>query len=293
MLKNFYKYQSLGNDFILFDWYKKPETFVEQMLVEPNLQDLIVKICQPHIGVGADGVLILKGNTNARVAEMLIFNKDGSRAEICLNGLRCVAQHLFMNYNFPEKFQIKAGQRIVDCTVKNVKDNPEQVIVKNNIGKIEYIGEKTIKTSQGLISGHCASVGNPHFVIFEKRDISWLATFGSEIETHKEFETPTSSKTNVEFVWQEDSQKKSQEKSINMPKNFSSIVYERGCGITLACSSGAAAIYGTLLKLGLVNKNEDIQITMPGGTVLCSTDQAENITLCAPANIVFNGILGK
>jgi diaminopimelate epimerase len=284
MLKTFYKYQSLGNDFILFDWYKKPETFVEQVLIEPNLQDLIVKICQPHFGIGADGVLILKGNTNARVAEMLIFNKDGSRAEICLNGLRCVAQHLFMNYNFPEKFQIKVGPRIVECTVQNVKDNAEQVIVKNNIGKIEYIGAKTIKTSQGLISGHCASVGNPHFIIFGKKDINWLATFGSEIETHKEFETQNSSKTNVEFVWQEDPQKK---------LHFKSIVYERGCGITLACSSGVAAIYGTLLKLGLVNNNEEIQITMPGGTVLCSIDQAENITLCASTSIVFNGVLGK
>ncbi len=285
MLKNFYKYQSLGNDFILFDWYKKPETFVEQVLSEQNLQDLVIKICQQHFGIGADGVLILKGNTNARVAEMLIFNKDGSRAEICLNGLRCVAQHLFMHYNFPEKFQIKAGQRIVECLVQNSKDNPEQVIVKNNIGKVEYLGTKLITISSGQISGHCASVGNPHFIVFGKKDLNWVQNIGPEIENHKEFETSTSSKTNVEFVWQD--------KISKSIKKFDSIVYERGCGITLACSSGAAAICGVLHKLGLVNKNEEFQISMPGGTVKCSLDDSENIIMHATSNIVFSGTLGK
>ncbi len=285
MLKNFYKYQSLGNDFILFDWYKKPETFVEQILSEQNLQDLVIKICQPHFGIGADGVLVLKGNTNARVAEMLIFNKDGSRTEICLNGLRCVAQHLFMHYNFPEKFQVKAGQRIVDCFVQNSKDNPNQVIVTNNVGKGEYLGVKSIKISACQLSGHCASVGNPHFIVFDKNDINWLQKFGSEIESHKEFETPTSSKTNVEFIWQD--------KTSTSIKNFISIVYERGCGITLACSSGAAAIATVLIKLGQINKNEEFQISMPGGTIKCSLDESENITLCATSNIVFNGTLGR
>lgn len=290
MLKNFYKYQSLGNDFILFDWYKKPETFVEQVLNEQNLQDLVIKICKPHFGIGADGVLILKGNTNARVAEMLIFNRDGSRAEICLNGLRCIAQHLFMHYNFPEKFQIKAGQRIIECLVQNSKDNPEQVIVKNNVGKVEYLGTKSIKMSQGQISGHCASVGNPHFIVFEKKDLNWLQTFGAEIESHKEFTSADSSetgsgKTNVEFVWED--------KTSTSIKKFETIVYERGCGITLACSSGAAAISGVLLKLGLVNKNEEFQISMPGGIVKCSIDDSENINLYAPSIIVFSGTLGK
>ncbi len=285
MLKNFYKYQSLGNDFILFDWYKKPETFVEQILNEQNLQDLVIKICQPHFGIGADGVLILKGNTNARVAEMLIFNKDGSRAEICLNGLRCVAQHLFMHYNFPEKFQIKAGQRVVDCLVQNSKDSSEQVIVTNNVGKGEYLGAKSIKISTEQISGHCASIGNPHFIVFDKKDLNWLQTFGSEIESHKEFETSVSSKTNVEFVWQD--------KTSTSIKKFIAIVYERGCGITLACSSGAAAISAVLLKLGLVSKNEEFQISMPGGTIKCSLDESENITLCATSNVVFSGTLGR
>ncbi|MFA6534992.1 MAG: diaminopimelate epimerase [Candidatus Babeliales bacterium] len=285
MLKNFYKYQSLGNDFILFDWYKKPETFVEQILSEQNLQDLVIKICQPHFGIGADGVLILKGNTNARVAEMLIFNKDGSRAEICLNGLRCVAQHLFMHYNFPEKFQIKAGHRIIECFVQNSKDSSEQVIVTNNVGKGEYLAAKSIKISTGQISGHCASIGNPHFIVFDKKDLNWLQAFGSEIESHKEFETSVSSKTNVEFVWQD--------KTSTSIKKFVSIVYERGCGITLACSSGAAAISAVLLKLGLVSKNEEFQISMPGGTIKCSLDESENITLCATSNVVFSGTLGR
>lgn len=281
MLKSFYKYQSLGNDFILFDWYKKPETYVDQILNEQCLPSLVVKICKIHTGIGADGVLILKGNTNARVAEMIIFNKDGSRAEICLNGLRCVAQHLIFNYNFPDKFQIKAGQKIIECFVQKSSADDGQVVIKNNIGKIEYLETKSIKISQGLVHGHCASVGNPHFIVFEEKKLSWLECFGHEIEGHKEFEN----KTNVEFVWQD--------KNSKIIKKFDAIVYERGCGITLACSSGAAAIGGTLLRLGQVNKNEEFQISMPGGIITCYADDSENIVLSASSQIVFSGTLEK
>jgi diaminopimelate epimerase len=281
MLKNFFKYQSLGNDFVLFDWYKKPETYVAKTLSDNGLRDFITQVCKQHFGVGADGVLILKGNTSAGVPEMLIFNKDGSPAEICLNGLRCVTQHIFLHYNSSEQFKIKIGPRLIECFVQPIKNDPNKVDVKNLIGKIEYYGPKTVSISAENISGHVASIGNPHFIVFQEKGLDWLEAHGGEIECHKEFPN----KTNVEFVWPE--------KGSFPHKIFRANVFERGCGITLACSSGATCIAGTLFKLGQVNKNEKFEIIMPGGTVSCILDDSENVILSAPSTFVFSGILGN
>lgn len=281
MLRNFFKYQSLGNDFILFDWYKKPETYVAKTLSEASLQEFIVQICKPHFGIGADGVLILKGNTSAGVPEMLIFNKDGSSAEICLNGLRCVAQHLFCNYNQAEQFKIKIGPKIVECYVHPTKDDSNKAVIKNLIGKIEYFGTKSVQISGENITGHIAAIGNPHFVVFQEKSLDWLEKNGVAIETHKEFPN----KTNVEFIWFE--------KSISNRKVFRAIVFERGCGITLACSSGATCIAGVLFKLGQVKINEEFEIMMPGGSVSCFVDDLENVVLEASSTFVFSGIIGR
>ncbi len=281
MLKNFFKYQSLGNDFILFDWYKKPETYVAKTLNDKGFRDFIAQICKQHFGIGADGVLILKGNTSAGVPEMLIFNKDGSSAEICLNGLRCVAQHIFLNYNPSEQFKIKIGPKLIECFVQPIKNDTNTVDVKNLVGKIDYYGPKTVSISTEKISGHIASVGNPHFIVFKEKSLDWLGEYGGEIECHKEFPN----KTNVEFVWLE--------KGSFTYKKFGAAVFERGCGITLACSSGAACIAGVLFKLGLVDKNEKFEIIMPGGTVYCTLDNSESVTLSAHSNFVFSGVLGK
>lgn len=274
MLKNFLKYQSLGNDFILFDCYKKPETYTNQALAEGSFPAYVKKLCDRHFGVGADGVLILKGNTSSSLPEMLIFNADGSKAEICLNGLRCVALHLHTNYKFPVQFKIKVGGKVVECFILYEKDFSEQVLIKMNVGSVNYLGETCITTTQGKFCGHCASIGNPHFVLLQQTSLDWLTKYGSEIEKHEAF----ANKTNVEFVWQE------------APLHFRSLVYERGCGITLSCSSGAASIAGILAVLNQVAFDQEFTISMPGGDMLCSVDKSGDVNLSAEAKLVFSGI---
>lgn len=277
MLKNFLKYQSLGNDFILFDCYKKPETYINQALSETSFPAEVQALCDRHFGIGADGVLVLKGNTNSRLPEMLIFNADGSKAEICLNGLRCVAQHLNSNYNFPTQFKIKVGDKIVECFILYQKELNEAVLIKTNVGVVDYLGELSITIPQGSLSGHQASIGNPHFIVFEQTCLEWLSANGSQIEKNESFPN----KTNVEFVWQEE------------PNHFRALVYERGCGITLACSSGAAAIAGTLVKLGKVAQDQEFKISMPGGTISCCVNSAGEVILSAEAKLVFSGVFGE
>lgn len=275
MLKNFFKYQSLGNDFILFDCYKKPETYINQALAEASFPSSVKMLCDRHFGIGADGVLVLKGNTGLSLPEMLIFNSDGSKAEICLNGLRCVALHLHMNYNFPIQFKVKVGDKILECFILHQKDLNEKVLIKINVGTINnYYGETKISTTQGELSGHFINVGNPHFVLFQQTTLDWLTKNGAEIEKHKFFPN----KTNVEFIWKESL------------FHYNALVYERGCGITLACSSGAAAITGILAKLMLLNHDQDVKISMPGGDVICSINKSEEIIMSADAKLVFSGV---
>src|SRR3989338_293477 len=110
-LKHFVKYQSLGNDFIVFDWFKKPTSFIQEELKDAQWKEFVIKTCDRHFGVGADGVLIITCCPQEGVPEILVFNADGSNGQTCLNGLRCVAKHLFDTHHFPKEFRIKMSQR--------------------------------------------------------------------------------------------------------------------------------------------------------------------------------------
>jgi diaminopimelate epimerase len=275
MLNNFFKYQSLGNDFILFDWYKRASFYLESDLAAVGFTEQVQKICDRHYGVGADGVLVVKSNPTLGLPEMLVFNCDGTSAENCLNGLRCVAFHLYTTYNFPKNFVIKFGQREVTCTVVDEKKPGVEIQILTNVGSPSVGIEHSIKTSVGNFSGYTVEIGNPHFIVFQQVELAWLTQYGRVIEQHVSFPC----KTNVEFVWQIDS------------THFQVLVYERGCGITLACSSGAAAVAGLLAQLGKVEINQTFFITMLGGSVECTVEEDGNVILKASAAIAFRGDL--
>lgn len=278
MLTNFFKYQSLGNDFIVFDWYKKAQHSLNNVLNDVQWPKVVRKLCDRNFGIGADGVLVIKKNQEHDVAQMLIFNSDGSAAQSCLNGVRCIAQHLFSTHCFPKKFSIKLGNRLIECVVSEVngKANPT---IATSVGTACYEGTRTIQTTVGSFSGHVVDVGNPHFIIFQKEQLSWLERHGSVLEQHKAFPN----RTNVEFVWQDEHDK----------KKYYLNVYERGCGVTRACSSGAAAFAGLLKQLDMINVNEQITVCMPGGHVTALVQEGGNIILQASAIQVFQGTLSK
>jgi diaminopimelate epimerase len=275
ILRNFIKYQSLGNDFIIFDWYKKPSTFMQLELSGVAWQEFVTRICDRHYGVGADGVLIITGFPQTGMPEMLIFNADGSQAENCLNGLRCVAHHLFATYNFPEHFLIKVGTRVVDCSVcKEFPDQPHDIITRSSAGA--YEGEREIVIAQEVFKGHIVSVGNPHFVIMSKKDEAWVRMHGAAIESHESFPH----KTNVEFIWQ---------LRTGDPTSYEVLVFERGCGITLACGSGASVIVGLLAAQNVIAKEQKITLHMQGGKLIAWLDTDGSVVLQASAEPIFSG----
>jgi diaminopimelate epimerase len=280
---NFLKYQSLGNDFIFFDWFKKPEIYVQSSLKNPDAwSKFVASICHRNYGVGADGVIILKSNAVARLTEMLIFNSDGSPAEMCLNGLRCAAHRLFTQYKFANNFKIACGGKIVECLVESAS-NSKSILISTKVDFAQYATPKTIELDNKQFSGHVVSVGNPHFVIFKKCEESWLVENGKALANHKDF----ANQTNVEFVWPSDN-------CINLQiKQYRMLTYERGCGTTLACSSGACAVTAAICRLEEVKNGQAIDICMDGGTVNIVIENNDAIFLKACANIVFDGeVLG-
>ncbi len=272
MLNQFYKYQSLGNDFIIFDWYKKPMQYLDSSLKSEQWSLFVKWLCDRNHGIGADGILLIKNNQQAGMPEMLIFNRDGSESSSCINGIRCSALHMTIVHRYPEKFSLKMGSRIVDCFVAKNNGN-----IATTINDISFEGQKKIKISERVFTGHLVDVGNPHYVIFDEVEDKWLELHGSKIEQNEVFPN----KTNVEFVT----------KYNNHSDIFFAKIYERGCGVTKACSSGAVAISALLINLGNVIYDQSFTIKMPGGSVQASVLPSGSVVLEAPADAIFEGIL--
>jgi len=228
----FYKYQNLGNDFVILD--NRDEGL-------STGQNFVERICDRHFGVGADGILYL-----AKDNVMRIFNPDGSEAEMCGNGALCMARFMYDNGYAHEKeisLQTKGGEVrlfIEGNKVREIMPTPE---VK---------GMEEIEVRDKRIEAMIVSVGNPHAVIFDQsQDVIALAP---EIEGHRMFPEGT----NVEFA------------RVVSPSFIELIVLERGAGFTLACGTGACAsvLSGHILnKLG-----DRVTVSLPGGKMAVETD---------------------
>lgn len=242
----YYKYESLGNDFILLDWLEHRGS------INP---DWIKQTCDQQ---KVDGILILQYKNQP---EVQIFNVDGTDGQSCFNGIRCAAYHLVKQRNFPKEFELKM-QRLINC---EVLDN----LVTINVGKVNYKKSHQIQIANKILRGHIVDVGNPHFVVLEKVNLNWLQKYGHEIEHHKDFPN----RTNVEFVWGDEN-------------HYHVLVHERGCGITQACGTGAAAVAQTLYHQNKITCNQKISIQMPGGILQTYLDDNESIIQIAQAKMI-------
>ena len=277
MLSTFFKYQSLGNDFVLFDWFEETKVQIDMILNGKEWSSYVAKTCDRHFGVGADGVLILRKSIEDEKPELLIFNSDGSRAEMCLNGTRCVSAHLVNFHSYPDQFNLKIGMRTVKCNVAaKISKTSSEIIT--NAGSATIEGPVTVNTTnEGVYEGFKVNVGNPHFVTLNKTSLGWLKQHGQLIESDVAFPK----KTNVEFVWLE---------SISCEiKTYMILVYERGCGVTLACGSGAVAVMTVLKDLGEIKVGERVVLQMLGGSILSWLDADGSVNQKASASLVFEG----
>lgn len=264
------KMQGCGNDFVIIDYeeYKKTQM---------PMEELAKKICNRNFGVGADGMIIPDTNTDQTDIGWYFYNSDGSIAQMCGNGMRCFAKYVFDKGLVDKKeFSVMTGAGVIKPQLLedgNVKVNMGTPILED--AKIPFNGERKLNALDREFDITPVSMGNPHCVIIGDDDPMEMALkYGPEIEKHKFFPE----KTNTEFV------------KILSRTEIDMRVFERGCGITLACGTGACA---SVVACVLNNLTEQkVKVNLLGGSVFVewqgnSADKAKDIFLIGPANYSF------
>lgn len=274
----FTKMQGCGNDFIIID-------HEEALKVDMHKDKLAKILCDRHFGVGADGLII--PNTEVEDADIgwFFYNSDGSTAQMCGNGMRCFAKYVHNKGLVDKKsFSVKTLAGIIQPEILEdgrVRVNMSSPIFESE--KIPFLPAKNlnykIAVRNRIFEGNAVSMGNPHFVIFVDKNENLLElakNYGSEIETAVEFPE----KTNVEFI------------KIKSYKKIELCVWERGCGITLACGTGACASVVAGIMNGYIENNVDVELL--GGMVNVVWNGSPNkpqgdVFLTGPAEYVFEG----
>ncbi len=258
----FEKYEGLGNDFLVVD-------AASEGLVSPELAQ---KLCDRHLGIGGDGVLlVLPPATPSARARMLVWNADGSRPEMCGNGIRCVALHLARKDDAPGVTYVidtDAGPRT--CKVDREGDSASVVV---DMGRAEIAGQHVATLDGNEVAFTKISVGNPHAVTFALRGSSEeLDRWGPQISSSFPGES------NVELAHEIGDHR------------FEVAVWERGVGRTLACGTGACATAVAAVSRNLASPGRGIEVRLPGGpleiVVRAGTLELE---MRGPARRVFSG----
>ena len=268
----FTKMEGCGNDYIFIDCTNGQ--------IPEHPQQLSIRLSDRHFGIGADGLVLLCPSETADV-RMRMFNSDGSEGRMCGNAVRCICKHIYnmkMVENFPLKIETLAGIRSayllpdgrISVEMGNAEFAPEQIPVLLQGTRI--IGQEVMVGGE-LRRITCVSVGNPHCVLFtEELCGTDIASVGSAIEHDPLFPE----RTNVEFVQVLDRH------TLRMR------VWERGSGETLACGTGACAAAVAAVENGFCDRNMEITVHLPGGTLWVSCQNGE-ITLTGEAREVFSG----
>ena len=271
----FTKMQGLGNDYVYVNCF-------EEKVARPS--ETAVRVSDRHFGIGADGLILIKPSEKADF-EMEMYNADGTRAEMCGNGIRCVGKFVY-DKGLTDKTDItviSAGS--VKYLTLIVKEGKVQQ-VKVNMGAPELTASLVPVVSENtqvigepiLVQGKdykmtCVSMGNPHAVVFMD-DVEHLAIeeIGPYFENHERFPR----RTNTEFVEVID------RKTVQMR------VWERGTGETLACGTGACAVAVACVLNGLTE--EAVTVKLLGGELIITWDREANLVyMTGPAVTVFEG----
>jgi diaminopimelate epimerase len=278
----FTKMHGAGNDYIFVNCFQEP--------TPENPPELARQVSDRHFGVGSDGLILICPSEKAD-ARMRIFNADGSEAEMCGNGVRCVAKYLY-DHGIVRKpiLLIETGRGILrlelqvsQARVERVRVNMgEPILLPNQIpttlpGNPQHGGavvEAELSVADHILRVTSVSMGNPHCVCFlNELSDQWVLGLGPKIEHHPCFPN----RVNVEFV------------QVLSNKEVKVRVWERGSGETLACGTGACAVCvaGTLTG----RTNRQILAHLPGGDLELDWSEKDNhVYLTGPAVEVFTGI---
>ena len=281
---NFTKMQGAGNDFIL----------VETDDMQRNWSAVARAICDRHFGIGGDGLLLVLPSDNADF-QMRIFDSDGSEAEACGNGIRCLAKYAY------EEGLIDTGidQILVETIagirkIKLYKKGDKLISIRASMGKPEFsaydipvvikgnedsiVNIKSMLSYPVTIDGtdltlNLVAMGNPHAVYFWQHPVSDfpLSQLGPKVEHLEIFPN----RVNFEVA------------RVISRTQLEVRVWERGVGETLACGSGACAVAVAAQLHGYIDNNVDIKL--PGGTLQLEWNGTGEVIMNGPAEKVFSG----
>ena len=278
----FTKLQGLGNDFVLVDARDTPGG---------EWGILSRRMCQRHFGVGSDGLLVLLNSTPADF-RMRMFNPDGSEAEACGNGLRCLVRYIVSKgLNNTDRLLIEtaaglrtaelvrqvSGETLIKVSMGRPAFHPESlpVVVEAGRGNMLDImlGDYPLVVDGTELKLSFVSMGNPHAVHFTTGTVSGfpLVTVGPKVEKNPLFPRGV----NLEIVHMTDY------------GQCEARVWERGAGETLACGSGACAAAVAARMHGLAG--DVLKINLPGGMAEVAWDGQGEVWLTGPAEVVFVG----
>ena len=279
----FTKMQGCGNDYVYVNG------FTENIEAEQK-PGLVRYLSDRHFGIGGDGVIFINPSKEADF-EMEMYNADGSRSEMCGNGIRCVAKFVYdkgLTDNTDITIDSAGKVKYLHLTVekKNGQDRGEVTRVRVNMGSpilepalipVQAEGERVIDapiTVEGTCYHMtCVSMGNPHAVIFTDgvKELN-LEQLGPKFENHSCFPN----RTNTEFV------------EILDRNTVFMRVWERGTGETLACGTGCCATAVAAVLNGLTE--ETVTVKLLGGELLIEWDRKQNtVFMTGPAVTVFEG----
>jgi diaminopimelate epimerase len=255
----FVKMHGIGNDFVCLDLIQDPLPR-ELAVARLDWPELAISICHRRFGVGADGILVIERGQMAPF-RMRMFNPDGTEAEMCGNGTRCVGRFLVDHgYASPGRLDLEVFGRVVQLTVL-----PDLISV--DMGPAAVL-ERGIDLPHAL-RGTSVEVGNPHLVIrVDDVEAVPLKKWGPEMETLPQFPNGT----NVHFY------QGLGDSELRMR------TWERGAGATLACGSGACAVAAA--HLGRPGK---LHLHLPGGPLWLEIDERGHANMTGAAVEVFQG----
>lgn len=272
----FIKMHGAGNDYVYVDLFK-------EKVVDPV--KLAQAVSHRRFGVGADGLILIKPNIEAD-AEMVMYNADGSRSEMCGNGLRCVAKYMHDHHSRGQNdFKLLTGAGWLQAKIvsRDAAGNAEQVRI--DMGEPIFAGlqipttidlpqvmDYDIEVAGRKLKFSSVSMGNPHCVIYVDKVVDFpVHEVGPLIENHPYFPR----KVNVEFV------------QIISKTEVVQRTWERGSGETWACGTGASAVAAVGFKLGKTDSRLTIHLT--GGDLLLEYTGQGPVLMTGPAVEIFSG----
>ena len=275
MKLSFTKMQGCANDYIYLD--------CRSTGVPANIAALSERLSRRHFSIGADGIICICAPVTAGAdGRMRIFNADGSEAQMCGNGIRCVAQWLYTHGVEKPVLTIDTGSGCKTVTRKGEGlwqvEMGEYTAMAAALPAVN-MGEGPLVDVPLEVEGRrwqvsCISVGNPHCVtVVEDVDGMKLEQVGPAFESHKNFPE----RINTQFV------------EVVDPTHLKMRVWERGSGETWACGTGTCATVAALTEQGLCPAGEDIHVQLRGGELVIRILPGRKMLMTGPAETVCEG----